>query len=224
MMIILSWNFSPGISFINQKRKPDKKQEKHTQWLKLRIIYRSDCAIGELLWKDIWYHFKGPDTLHGHGLLSTHLRVVCLSQFSSYTHSLITWKKKTNKLKNNTESKFVLKYFDCFYFTRGEAASPLSFLKPTVSEAVGGFRAGMQGWGGWWGTWMLICEVIAFLCRIANSNICQFVKRADSRGHQRHHLLGSRSCSLPLSPTPCPSATMAAKCNMLLLICNNTWQ
>lgn len=54
-------------------------------------------------------------------------------------------KKKTNKLKNNTESKFVLKYFDCFYFTRGEAASPLSFLKPTVSEAVGGFRVGMQG-------------------------------------------------------------------------------
>jgi len=39
---------------------------------------------------------------------------------------------------------------------------------------------------------MLISEVIAFLRRITNSSICQFVKRADSRGHQRHHLQGSR--------------------------------
>lgn len=58
---------------------------------------------------------------------------------------------------------------------------------------------------------MLICEVMAFLSRIANSNICHFVKQA-----AMVTISGGLSLSL------CPSATMAAKCNMLLLICNNT--
>lgn len=140
MMIILSWNFSLGISFINQKRKPDKKQEKHTQWLKLRIIYRSDCAIGELLWKDIWYHFKGPDTLHGHGLLSTHLRVVCLSQFSSYTHSLITW-KKTEQTQKQHRKQICAQIFRLFLLHSGRSSFSFVFSEAHSVRSSGGFSS-----------------------------------------------------------------------------------
>lgn len=148
MMIILSWNFSLGISFINQKRKPDKKQEKHTQWLKLRIIYRSDCAIGELLWKDIWYHFKGPDTLHGHGLLSTHLRVVCLSQFSSYTHSLITWKKKRTNSKTTPKANLCSNISTVFTSLGEKQLLLCLFWSPQCQKQWGVFEQGCKGEAG----------------------------------------------------------------------------
>lgn len=137
MMIILSWNFSLGISFINQKRKPDKKQEKHTQWLKLRIIYRSDCAIGELLWKDIWYHFKGPDTLHGHGLLSTHLRVVCLIQL---LHTFTNNMKKTNTEKQHRK-QICAQIFRLFLLHSGRSSFSFVFSEAHSVRSSGGFSS-----------------------------------------------------------------------------------
>lgn len=104
-------------------------------------------------------------------------------------------------------NRFVREHeLSCEKSTQTQLKLLLSFLKNTVSVVVvGGWGAGVriQGWSEWWSTLMLICKVIAFRCRIANSNICHFVKHADSHGHQRHRLQGTLSPTMSICNNGC---------------------
>lgn len=71
-------------------------------------------------------------------------------------------------------------------------------------------------------TGMLICELIAFLSRIANSLKCHYVQRARSYCHQRANPQSHPPLLFPSAP--CLTSPIASESNMLLLICNNTWK
>lgn len=156
------------------------------------------CNLWAALKRNVWYDW-------------THFMDAACSQQTSELSARVNSAHSKRSLitrrwtKTSVKADLYLNIRHCmtaFYLTLRGAASPLSFLEPNSVSGGGG-------------VWMLICEVIAFLCRIANSNICHFVEGADSRGHHLQR-------SLSLSPT-LSVRQWHAKCNMLLLICNNTW-
>lgn len=164
IMKFLSWYFSH-----KSRRKPWHKARKRSERLKLRIIYRSDCAIC------VWPFWKGTcdTTLKGR----THFMDTACFQQTSWSCLLrsiqLTDNKKVNK--NIHESRFVLKHqklYETFVLHPERSSFAFVFSQAYSVKSSGGGAVGM------WGTWTLICEVIAFLCRIANSNICHLKRTA----------------------------------------------
>lgn len=158
MMITLSWNFFLGVSLINQEESADTKQE----WLKLRVIDRSDCAI-----------FRGgrarEATLKG----QTHFMDTACSQQTTESRllrSIQLAERTTSDINGNKtmhESRYVAKQL------------PLClFWGPTVSGVsvyvCRGGHLNVNLWGNGF-----------FSAGLPNSNMCHFVKRTNEEAPDR---------------------------------------
>lgn len=185
MTIILSRNFSLCISLINQDKGRHTSGRRPSEWLKLRVA-RTGLIVQSVAKRST---LKGRT--HFRDVFSTDLCTLSAPvQFSSRE------KKKKEKKKRITNHK------------KGEQKTAMkadlywninSFLCLLRGLHAGEWRIGLWMWG----TGMLICEIMAFLGRIANSNMCHFVKRtavvtADtvSRGLPRSLSVRNNGCQV----------------------------
>lgn len=154
MMIILSRNFSLCISLVNRDKGCHTNGRRPSEWLKLKVA-RTGLIVQSVAKRS---SLKGRT--HFRNVFSTDL---CTP--SAPVYSALVKKKKGITNHKKGEQKTAMKA-DLYW---------------NISSLLCLFRGLLAG-EGWirlwmWGTGMLICEIMAFLGRIANSNMCHFVKR-----------------------------------------------
>lgn len=155
MMIILSRNFSLFISLVNQDKGRRTNGRRPSEWMKLKVA-RSGLIVQSVAERST---LKGRT--HTSGTCSPQTCAPCLLRSIQ-----LSWKKKKGSLITRKVNKKQPWKPICT-----ETSAPFFVFSEAYALESGGSGSGCGGTG------MLICEIMAFLGRIANCNMCHFVKR-----------------------------------------------